>query len=120
VIVSVHLTFQTVQYRYVIKCPNGAHVRLEDGVRYVIVPSPFEEDDFGEVLWLNEGLLILTARAGAWGFHMVSETALTEETTCQLRGQEPQELGWHGSETTSTEGTTCQPSPLLPVTTEAA
>jgi hypothetical protein len=83
VIVSVQLTFQTAQCRYVVKCPNGTHFRIEDGVKYAIAPSPFEEDEFGEMLWLNEGLLILTARAGAWGFHLVSETALAEDTACQ-------------------------------------
>jgi hypothetical protein len=88
-IVSVQLTFQTAQHRYVVNCPNGAHFRIEDGVKYAVMPSPFEEDDFGEMLWLNEGLLILTARAGAWGFHLVSETALAEESTGQPRPLPP-------------------------------
>jgi hypothetical protein len=82
---SVQLTVLTAQHHYVINCPSGAHFRVEDGVRYAVVPSPFEEDDFGELLWLNEGLLILTARAGAWGFHLVSEAAVTEEVAPQPR-----------------------------------
>jgi hypothetical protein len=89
VIVSVQLTVQTAQYRYVVKCPDGAHFRIEDGVEYAVVPSPFEVDDFGEMLWLNERLLLETARAGAWGFYLVSETALTTETACQPRPLPP-------------------------------
>jgi hypothetical protein len=69
----------------VFNCPDGAHFRSEDGVEYVVVPSLFEVDDFGAMLWLNERFLLETARAGAWGFHLVSETALTTETACQPR-----------------------------------
>jgi hypothetical protein len=82
-IVSVQLTVQMAQQLYVIKCPDGAYFEIEDGVKYAVVPSPFEEDDPGEKLWLNERLLILTARAGAWGFYLVSETDLEEKAACQ-------------------------------------
>lgn len=83
---SIQLTVSTAQQHYVVNCPDGAHFRIEDGVRYAVVPSPFEVDEFGELLWLNEGFLIRTARAGAWGFHLLSETATAQEMAPQSRG----------------------------------
>ena len=82
---SILLTFETARHRYVVKCPDGAHFRIEDGVRYAIVPAPFEEADFGEMLWLDEESLIVKARAGAWGFYLVSESALTDEPACEAQ-----------------------------------
>jgi hypothetical protein len=82
---SIRLTFQTNHHNYVIKCPDGAQLRTEDGIKYAVIPSPFEDDDPGELLWLHEQLLILTARAGAWGFHLMSETALPKETAAAPR-----------------------------------
>jgi hypothetical protein len=73
----VQLTIRLEQSEYLIRCPDGAHFQVEEGKTYVVMPSPFEVDEPDEMLWLNEAFLLEKARAGAWGFFLVSETQTT-------------------------------------------
>jgi len=95
VFVSVKLTVCLEQSEYVIRCPDGAQLHTEEGNPYVVVPSPFEVDEPGERLWLNSVLLIEKARAGAWGFFLVSETVLEESARPAWQRRPPVILNGH-------------------------
>ena len=84
---SVQLTVRLEQSEYVIRCPDGAHLRVENGIRHVVVPSPFEVDEPDEMLWLNEAFLLEKARAGAWGFFLVSETHLEPKSSARREAE---------------------------------
>jgi hypothetical protein len=89
VFVSVQLTVRVEQSEYLIRCPDGAHHHVEDGTNYVVMPSPFEVDEPDERLWLSDALLIEKARAGAWGFFLISETVPREETAGRAQHRAP-------------------------------
>jgi hypothetical protein len=72
------MTVRLEQSEYVIRCPDGARRQVEDGCSYVVVPSPFEVDASDELLWLDDVRLVEKARAGAWGFFLISETIVKE------------------------------------------
>jgi hypothetical protein len=94
VFVSVQLTVRLEQSEYVIRCPDGAHVRVENGRHHVVVPSPFEVDEPHEMLWLSEGLLIEKARIGSWGFFLLSENRLDSQPA-QWQRRPPAILNGH-------------------------
>jgi hypothetical protein len=88
-VVTAPLTIRLEQSEYVIRCPDGTRRQVEDGQPYVVVPSPFEVDAPDELLWLDEASLVAKARAGAWGFFLVSETIVKESSASPATQRRP-------------------------------
>jgi len=60
--------------RYVIDCPPGCEVRMdEDGTDFLIVPDPADPD---VPFWLFDEILIDAARDGEFGLCLLSLTPL--------------------------------------------
>lgn len=68
------LTVRDDESRYVIECPDACEVKLNrGGCDYLVVPDPEGP------LWLFDGLLIESARAGQFGLRLISEAPLAEK-----------------------------------------